>query len=198
MARRRRDFAKAPDGVRQRRGDQERGGGWPGRLDRSKPLPGRGPRLQLKHDRQAAQSKRSARGWIGEATGQAEYRSDEARCGSNSHLAQARLEPLGAPPLQRTKGLRDGSSAVPKSKNPHSTVQVKDLQNGDITRCIIGRSTRWHLKLRRAASASRWAGAGRTTPSTVADGMSGRIYKTRGGPDNLRWFWSITISRTVR
>jgi DNA-binding transcriptional LysR family regulator len=85
-----------------------------GGLDRSKPLPGRGPRLQLKHDRQAAQSKRSARGWIGEATGQAEYRSDEARCGSNSHLAQARLEPPGAPPLQRPKGLRDGGRAVPQ------------------------------------------------------------------------------------
>jgi hypothetical protein len=24
----------------------------------------------------------------------------------------------------------------------------------------------------------------------------GRIYETRGGPDNLRWFWSMTV--TVR
>ena len=22
----------------------------------------------------------------------------------------------------------------------------------------------------------------------------GRIYETRGGPDNLRWFWSMTIN----
>jgi hypothetical protein len=22
----------------------------------------------------------------------------------------------------------------------------------------------------------------------------GRIYETRGGPDNLRWFWSLTIN----
>ena len=22
----------------------------------------------------------------------------------------------------------------------------------------------------------------------------GRIYETRGGPDNLRWFWSLTVS----
>ena len=22
----------------------------------------------------------------------------------------------------------------------------------------------------------------------------GRIYETRGGPDNLRWFWSITVN----
>ena len=21
----------------------------------------------------------------------------------------------------------------------------------------------------------------------------GRIYETRGGPDNLRWFWSLTV-----
>src|SRR4051812_37024652 len=37
---------------------------------------------------------------------------------------------------------------------------------------------------------------GRTTASTVADGGwdVGRIYETRGGPDNLRWFWSLTIN----
>jgi hypothetical protein len=22
----------------------------------------------------------------------------------------------------------------------------------------------------------------------------GRIYQTRGGPDNLRWFWSMTVT----
>jgi hypothetical protein len=22
----------------------------------------------------------------------------------------------------------------------------------------------------------------------------GRIYQTRGGPDNLRWFWSLTVN----
>ena len=22
----------------------------------------------------------------------------------------------------------------------------------------------------------------------------GRIYETRGGPDNLRWFWSMTVN----
>ena len=22
----------------------------------------------------------------------------------------------------------------------------------------------------------------------------GRIYETRGGPDNLRWFWSLTVN----
>jgi hypothetical protein len=25
-------------------------------------------------------------------------------------------------------------------------------------------------------------------------GRSGRIYETRGGPDNLRWFWSMTLN----
>ena len=24
----------------------------------------------------------------------------------------------------------------------------------------------------------------------------GRIYETRGGPDNLRWFWSLTVNGT--
>jgi hypothetical protein len=31
----------------------------------------------------------------------------------------------------------------------------------------------------------------RTTPSLPA---SGRIYETRGGPDDLRWFWSMTVN----
>jgi len=32
---------------------------------------------------------------------------------------------------------------------------------------------------------------GLITPSLPA---SGRIYETRRGPDNLRWFWSITVN----
>ena len=26
----------------------------------------------------------------------------------------------------------------------------------------------------------------------------GRIYQTRGGPDSLRWFWSMTVKTGVR
>ena len=26
----------------------------------------------------------------------------------------------------------------------------------------------------------------------------GRIYETRGGPDNLRWFWSMTVNGPMR
>ena len=26
----------------------------------------------------------------------------------------------------------------------------------------------------------------------------GRIYETRGGPDNLRWFWSLTVNGPMR
>jgi hypothetical protein len=26
----------------------------------------------------------------------------------------------------------------------------------------------------------------------------GRIYETRGGPDNLRWFWSMTVNGSMR
>jgi hypothetical protein len=26
----------------------------------------------------------------------------------------------------------------------------------------------------------------------------GRIYQTRGGPDSLRWFWSLTVGRRTR
>jgi hypothetical protein len=25
----------------------------------------------------------------------------------------------------------------------------------------------------------------------------GRIYQTRGGPDNLRWFWSLTVNGPI-
>jgi hypothetical protein len=25
----------------------------------------------------------------------------------------------------------------------------------------------------------------------------GRIYETRGGPDNLRWFWSMTVTGSM-
>jgi hypothetical protein len=31
------------------------------------------------------------------------------------------------------------------------------------------------------------------TPSSPASEI-GRIYQTRGGPDNLRWFWSLTVN----
>ena len=33
---------------------------------------------------------------------------------------------------------------------------------------------------------------GRTTPCTGGWDV-GRIYETRGGPDSLRWFWSMTV-----
>ena len=26
----------------------------------------------------------------------------------------------------------------------------------------------------------------------------GRIYETRGGPDNLRWFWSMTVNGPMK
>jgi hypothetical protein len=35
--------------------------------------------------------------------------------------------------LPRPEGLRDGAARLIKSKNPHSMVEVKDLQSGDVT-----------------------------------------------------------------
>jgi hypothetical protein len=32
------------------------------------------------------------------------------------------------------------------------------------------------------------------TPSLPARGEIGRIYQVRGGPDSLRWFWSMTAN----
>ena len=34
----------------------------------------------------------------------------------------------------------------------------------------------------------------RTTPLTAADGMLVASIQTRGGPENLRWFWSMTVN----
>jgi hypothetical protein len=33
----------------------------------------------------------------------------------------------------------------------------------------------------------------KTTLSTRARGIVGRIYETRGGPEHLRWFWSFAV-----
>jgi hypothetical protein len=50
------------------------------------------------------------------------------------------------------------------------------------------------LKLRRPASAP---GSTRTTQTSTVycdEWDVGRIYETRGGPDSLRWFWSMTVN----
>jgi hypothetical protein len=36
--------------------------------------------------------------------------------------------------------------------------------------------------------------AGLTTPSLTGEWEIGRIYETRGGPDSLRWFWSVNAN----
>jgi len=51
----------------------------------------------------------------------------------------------------------------------------------------------WLSQCARPASAPVLTRTGLITPSLPA---SGRIYETRRGPDNLRWFWSMTV--TVR
>ena len=38
---------------------------------------------------------------------------------------------------------------------------------------------------------------GRTTPSFCGNWAIGRIYETCGGPDHLRWFWSLTVNRPM-
>jgi hypothetical protein len=50
------------------------------------------------------------------------------------------------------------------------------------------------LKLRRTGLS---AGIDKDRPDyTIVTGEweIGRIYETRGGPDNLRWFWSLTVN----
>src|SRR4026208_776801 len=40
-------------------------------------------------------------------------------------------------------------------------------------------------------------GAGKARPEyrvVTGEWEVGRIYETRGGPDNLRWFWSMTVN----
>ena len=44
----------------------------------------------------------------------------------------------------------------------------------------------------RPASAPGSTRTGRTSPSTAADGLLVGS-ETRGGPDHLRWFWSLTV-----
>jgi hypothetical protein len=33
--------------------------------------------------------------------------------------------------------------------------------------------------------------------SAIDEDRIGRIYQTRGGPDSLRWFWSMTVNGPV-
>ena len=46
----------------------------------------------------------------------------------------------------------------------------------------------------RPGSAPGSTRTGPTTRSTVASWDVGRIYETRGGPDSLRWFWSMNAN----
>jgi hypothetical protein len=34
----------------------------------------------------------------------------------------------------------------------------------------------------------------RTTPSVTGESEVGRIYQSRGCPNSLRWFWSLTVN----
>ena len=80
-----------------------------------------------------------------------------------------------------------------KSKNPHSMVEVKDLKSGryrrgpqaGVSNATQARPDRPH------------AGIDKHRPDyTIYSGgwAVGRIYETRGGPDRLRWFWSLTVN----
>ena len=71
-------------------------------------------------------------------------------------------------------------------------VEVKDLQSGDVLRWLSGQGERWPSSFARPASAP--AKAALITPSTVASGMLVAFYQTCGGPDSLRWFWSLTVN----
>ncbi len=44
--------------------------------------------------------------------------------------------------LPRPEGLRDGAARLIKSKNPHSMVEVKDLQSGDVTAVSLSQGKR--------------------------------------------------------
>ena len=75
-----------------------------------------------------------------------------------------------------------------KSKHPHSMVEVKDLQSGDVTAVALGRGERWPASSARPASAPGSTRTALTTPSTAGGWDVGRIYQTRGDPDSLCWF----------
>jgi hypothetical protein len=50
------------------------------------------------------------------------------------------------------------------------------------------------LTMRPSAWAPGSTRTGRTTQSLFGEWEIGRIYQTRGGPDNLRWFWSMNAN----
>ena len=56
-----------------------------------------------------------------------------------------------------------------KSKNPHSMVEVKDLQSGDVTAVALGQGERWPSSSARPASAPGSTRTARTTPSNCGE-----------------------------
>ena len=61
-------------------------------------------------------------------------------------------------------------------------------------RCLRRRRPKCRSQCARPVSAPGSTRTGRTTPSYCGEWAVGRIYQTRGGPDNLRWFWSLTVN----
>jgi hypothetical protein len=72
-------------------------------------------------------------------------------------------------------------------------VEVKDLQSGDVTAVARRPGRAMSLKLARPVSAP---GSTKTARTIAYSGGwdVGRIYETRGGPDSLHWFWSLTVN----
>jgi hypothetical protein len=53
---------------------------------------------------------------------------------------------------------------------------------------------RWPSSSARPASAQGSTKTGLITAVYTGEWEVGRIYQTRGGPDSLRWFWSLTVN----
>src|SRR6185312_2065560 len=63
-----------------------------------------------------------------------------------------------------------------------------------VGRLSDGRSKQCPLSSVRPASAPGSTRTGRIYTVFTGEWEIGRIYETRGGPDNLRWFWSMTVN----
>ena len=67
-----------------------------------------------------------------------------------------------------------------------------------VGRLSDGRSRQCPLSSVRPASAPGSTRTGRIYTVFTGEWEIGRIYETRGGPDNLRWFWSMPDDKIER
>jgi hypothetical protein len=79
-----------------------------------------------------------------------------------------------------------------KSRTPHSVVEVRDLKSGEVT-AVAYKAGLMALTMRPTGLGSGIDKDRQDYTVYIGGWDIGRIYEVRGGPKELRWFWSFAL-----